>query len=66
MRRKILKFVSPLPHHHLPRVGGAEDDDVEGHRAQDDDDDEDSQEDSFLVTFLPGIHQLLDMSSHGD
>ena len=59
-RRKILQFVSPLPQHHLPSVGRAEDEDVEGHRAQDYDDDEDSQENSFLVTFLARIHQLLD------
>ena len=66
MRKKILKLVSPLPKHHLLPGRGAEDEDVEGHRAEDHDDDEDSQEDSFLVTFLPGIHQLLDMRSHGD
>ena len=65
-RRKILQFVSPLSQHHLPRVGRAEDEDVEGHRAQDYDDDEDSQEDSFLVTLLARIHQLLDRRSHGD
>ena len=63
---RMAKFVSPLPLHDLPQVGGAEDEDVESHRAQDDDDDEDSQEDPFLVAFLARIHQLLDTRSHGD
>ena len=62
----MLKLVSPLAQRHLLPLGGAEDEDVESHRAEDQDDHEDSQEDSFLVTFLPGIHQLLDMRSHGD
>ena len=65
-RRKILQFVSPLPQHYLPRVGRAEDEDVEGHRAEDHDDHEDSQEDSFLVIVLLGIHQLLNTRSRGE
>ena len=66
MRRKILKRVSPLAQHHLLPLGGAEDDDVESHRAEDHDDHEDSQEDSFLVIVLLGIHQLLNTRSRGE
>ena len=66
MRKKILKLVSPLPKHHLLPGRGAEDEDVEGHRAEDHDDDEDSQEDSFLVVVLLRIHQLLNMRSRGE
>ena len=66
MRGKILKLVSPLPKHHLLPGRGAEDEDVEGHRAEDHEDHEDSQEDSFLVIVLLGIGQLLNTESRGE
>ena len=62
----MLKPVSPLAQRHLLPLGGAEDEDVESHRAEDQDDHEDSQEDSFLVIVLFGIHQLLNMMVKGE
>ena len=55
----VIKFFSPLSQPEWLRVWGAEDQDVEGHRAEDGEDDEDSQQDALLVALLTRADHLL-------
>ena len=55
----VIKFFSPLSQSEWLRVWRAEDQDVEGHRAEDGEDDEDSQQDALLVALLTRADHLL-------
>ena len=56
---QVCLSVSPLSQPEGLRVRGAEDQDVEGHRAEDGEDDEDSQQDALFVALLTRADHLL-------